>query len=154
VRVEASTNALLQPSAYEAFSCLKENSETELNKDNNGEVVYRWTKNAPPATPKLEADLIKAGKLKLDEAHFQPSDIETGSVVLIHSGTVNWNPWRKRWVLLAVQQFGTSMLGEIWYGEAEEPTGPWKHVIKVVTHDRYSFYNPAHHPFFDQKADV
>ena len=22
----------------------------------------------------------------------------------------------------------------------------------VVTHDRYSFYNPAHHPFFDQKG--
>ena len=22
--------------------------------------------------------------------------------------------------------------------------------MKVVTHDRYSFYNPVHHPFFDQ----
>jgi hypothetical protein len=152
VRVDANTNALLQPAAYEAFSCLKENSETELNQNESGEVIYRWTKNAAPATPKLEADLIKVGKLKSDEAHFQPRDIETGSAVLIHSGTVNWNPWRKRWILLAVQQFGTSMLGEIWYGEADAPTGPWRHVVKVVTHDRYSFYNPAHHRFFDQEG--
>ncbi len=152
VRVDANTNALLQPSAYQSYSCLKDESETQVNRNEAGEVVYRWTQNASPATPKLEADLIKAGKLKLEEAHFQPRDIETDSVVLIHSGTVNWNPWRKRWILLAVQQFGTSMLGEIWYGEADAPTGPWKQVVKVVTHDRYSFYNPAHHTFFDQKG--
>ena len=45
-------------------------------------------------------------------------------------------------------QFGgdNSALGEIWYAEAETPTGPWKNAIKVVTHDKYTFYNPQLHP--------
>ena len=42
-------------------------------------------------------------------------------------------------------------LGEVWYSEADAPEGPWLHARKVVTHDKYSFYNVAHHPIFDQK---
>ena len=62
-----------------------------------------------------------------------------------------WNEFRKRWVLIAVQQFGKpSFLVEVWYAESTAPTGPWKHAVKIVTHDKYSFYNPAQHAFFDQ----
>jgi hypothetical protein len=53
-------------------------------------------------------------------------------------------------VLLAVQSFGTSALGEVWYAEADTPLGPWVYARKVVTHDRYSFYNPKQHPAFDR----
>jgi hypothetical protein len=53
-------------------------------------------------------------------------------------------------VLIAVQSFGTSLLGEVWYAEADTPVGPWVFARKVVTHDRYSFYNPKQHPYFDQ----
>jgi hypothetical protein len=42
------------------------------------------------------------------------------------------------------------MLGETWYAEADTLLGPWVYARKVVTHDRYSFYNPKHHPMFDQ----
>ena len=28
-------------------------------------------------------------------------------------------------------------------------TGPWRKAKKVVTHDKYTFYNPVHHAFFD-----
>jgi hypothetical protein len=34
----------------------------------------------------------------------------------------------------------------VWYAEADEPTGPWRYAVKVVTHDRMSFYNPKQHP--------
>ena len=34
--------------------------------------------------------------------------------------------------------------------EASAPTGPWKRAVKIVTHDRHSFYNPAQHAFFDE----
>ncbi len=62
-----------------------------------------------------------------------------------------WNEFRKHWVLIAVQQFGKpSFLGEVWYAESESPTGPWKRAVKIVTHNRYSFYNPAQHAFFDE----
>ena len=48
--------------------------------------------------------------------------------------------------VIAGQQGGTSFLGEIWYAEADSPTGEWANAIKVVTHDEYSFYNPQLHP--------
>ena len=149
VRVAARTNAVFNPAEYEAFSCLKGG---EVNRDAKGKVIYEWTKQGPPATPKVEAELVKAGKLKLEEAHFQPTDAESGATIQIHGGNVTWNAWRKRWILIGVQLLGSSMLGEVWYGEADSPTGPWKKVRKVVTHDRYSFYNPAHHPFFDREG--
>jgi hypothetical protein len=44
------------------------------------------------------------------------------------------------------------MLGEVWYAEAETPLGPWAYARKIVTHHKQSFYNPRHHPFFDQQA--
>ena len=76
---------------------------------------------------------------------------ETGEMVFIHTGTVSWNAHRQRWILIGVQQFGSSVLGEIWYSESTSPFGPWKKARKIVTHDKYSFYNPAHHPFLDQE---
>jgi len=50
-----------------------------------------------------------------------------------------------------VQQFGeSSFLGEVWYAEADTPVGPWAYTRKIVTHNKYSFYNPKHHPYFDE----
>jgi hypothetical protein len=53
--------------------------------------------------------------------------------------------------MIASEQGGTSNLGEVWYSESKEMMGPWASAKKIVTHDRYSFYNPVHHPFFDQE---
>jgi hypothetical protein len=41
--------------------------------------------------------------------------------------------------------------GQVWYAEADSPVGPWVYARKIVSHDRYNFYNPAQHPFFDQE---
>src|SRR5262249_9438325 len=43
-----------------------------------------------------------------------------------------------------------SYLGEVWYAEADTPTGPWAYAVQVATHPRYDFYNPRQHPTFDQ----
>jgi hypothetical protein len=43
------------------------------------------------------------------------------------------------------------MLGETWYAEADSPLGPWVYARKIVTHDKYSFYNPKQHPLFDKE---
>jgi hypothetical protein len=45
----------------------------------------------------------------------------------------------------------TSYLGEIWYAEGDTPTGPWVYARKIVTHDKYTFYNVGQHPLFDQE---
>jgi hypothetical protein len=65
------------------------------------------------------------------------------------SGSVVWNPWRKRWVTVFVEIYGKpSLLGELWYAEADAPTGPWGKAVKILSHDNYSFYNPRLHPEF------
>jgi hypothetical protein len=66
-----------------------------------------------------------------------------------HSGSIAWNPWRKRWVTVFMQAFGKpSAFGELWYSEATTPTGPWGPAVKVLTHENYTFYNPRLHPEF------
>ena len=52
--------------------------------------------------------------------------------------------------MITVESSAHSMLGEVWYSEADTPLGPWVYARKIVTHDRYSFYNPKQHPEFDQ----
>ena len=72
-----------------------------------------------------------------------------GEKVTLHSGSIAWNPWRKRWVTVFVQHFGKpSTLGELWYAEADAPAGPWGAAVKVLTHENYTFYNPRLHPEF------
>lgn len=64
-----------------------------------------------------------------------------------HSGGIAWNHWRKRWVTVFMQAFGKpSAFGELWYAEADSPTGPWGPAVKVLSHENYTFYNPRLHP--------
>jgi hypothetical protein len=39
--------------------------------------------------------------------------------------------------------------GEIWFSEANTPTGPWVYARLIINHNKYNFYNPTQHPFFD-----
>ena len=72
-----------------------------------------------------------------------------GKSVQPQSGSVAWNPWRKHWVTVFVEKFGQpSFLGEVWYAEADSPTGPWGRAVKILSHENYSFYNPCIHPGF------
>jgi hypothetical protein len=72
-----------------------------------------------------------------------------GTPVKPHSGSIAWNPWRKRWVTIFMQAFGQpSAFGELWYAEANQPTGPWEHAVKILSHENYTFYNPRIHPEF------
>lgn len=66
-----------------------------------------------------------------------------------HRGSIAWNAYRKRWVAIFTQHFGKpSAFGEIWYAEADAPTGPWGPAVKVLSHANYTFYNPRLHPEF------
>ena len=140
--------------ACEAFTCLQEGTRSEagqIDRDPNGAIRYSWKKNTPALGPKEQDDLIKAGHLKPDEALLQFRDPDTGKPVLVHGGSTYWNPCRQRWVMIATELFGTSMLGELWYAEADTPVGPWVYARKVITHEQYSFYNPKQHPEFSQE---
>jgi len=70
-----------------------------------------------------------------------------------HRGSIAWNAYRRKWVAIFTQYHGEpSALGEIWYAEADQPTGPWKNAIKVVTHNKYTFYNPHLHQDFTEEG--
>lgn len=65
----------------------------------------------------------------------------------VHSGSIAWNEFRKRWVTVFMQAFGNpSAFGELWYAEAKSPFGPWGKAVKVLSHENYTFYNPRLHP--------
>ncbi len=140
-RVPASYNEVMNPGSYEALAW----SEAEQD--------YVWQKKLSPVTQKGEAKLLAAGKIPADRALLALKDALTGKPVLIHRSSVNWNAHRKAWIMIGNQQQAEeSNLGEVWYAEAPTPSGPWKKAVKVATHPRYSFYNPRHHVFFDEKG--
>ncbi len=152
-RVPAEAEAFRNVEQYECYTCLKDGSRLdnpEIDRDADGKIRYGWKKNTPAVGPAEQAKLIGAGKIKAEEALLQLRDRDTGKPVTAHAGSVYWNDYRKLWVLIATQHFGTSLLGEVWYAEAETPVGPWRWGVKVVTHDKYSFYNPKQHPYFDK----
>ncbi|MHB8521686.1 MAG: hypothetical protein ACYDH9_13130 [Limisphaerales bacterium] len=155
VRVKADLSRLKDDASYEAFTCLAPGSRYDkasavIERDGAGKPVYGWKRGTDPTGNKEEIELIAAGKLRADEARFQPRDIDGGKVVQMHGGSICWNAYRKAWVMITVQAMGTSFLGEVWYAEAGSLVGPWKRAKKIVTHDRYTFYNPTQHPFFDE----
>lgn len=92
----------------------------------------------------------------LDPAKWEPltpqkslPSASDGSPIAPHTGAIAWHPWRKKWVAVFMQSFGKpSVFGELWYAEADAPTGPWGRTVKILTHENYTFYNPALHPEF------
>ena len=104
-------------------------------------------------------DLLRSGTshsalVKQLDAEYEKTrliDVVSGKEVLPHGGSIYWNPYLRRWLMIAVQQFSdVSMLGEVWTACGDTPTGPWVYAQKIATHPSYSFYNPKHHPYFDQ----
>jgi hypothetical protein len=143
VRVPATLEAVLDPARYETFACTP---------SADGPPVWRWQNEQPPTDSKTEIGWVKEGRIKPEHARFCPADAASPTDrVQLHSGTVRWNEHRKRWVLVAGQIGGKpSLLGEVWYAEAREPTGPFVVAVKVATHDKQTFYNVCHHAFLDR----
>ncbi len=154
-RVPGSWNAVLDPAQYESFTCLMPGTQygaesAQVQRDEEGRAVWAWKAGTSWIDHTRQKELIDAGKLKADEAWIDTRDAESGEPVILHGGSVAWNAYRQKWVMIAVQMMGTSLLGEVWYSEADEPHGPWRWARKIVTHNDYTFYNPKHHPYFDQ----
>ncbi len=147
VRVRADVDDFLNLEKYEAFTCLLPNGQVDRAAD--GSPLYRWRAGARAVDAQAQERSIKAGKLDAKDALLALRDVETGRIVVAQRGSVAFNDYRKRWVMIAVQIGGTtSLLGEVWFAEADTPLGPWVYGRKIVTHDKYSFYNPKQHPTF------
>lgn len=156
LRVIADLEHVTDLSAYEGYTCLTAGSRYDtthlkIDREPDGRLIYGWKTNTEPLNAKKEQFLQKKGELKAGETWFNLHDIQTGNPIISHSGSVFWNEFRKKWVMILQQVWGTSHLGEVWYVEGDTPTGPWIYARKIVTHDNYTFYNVGQHPLFDQQ---
>lgn len=160
-RVPARAESLTRTDEYEAYTCLRPGSrldKPEIDRAADGTIRYGWKRNTPPVGPQEQQSLAEPGRLKprLVEPHeglFQLRNRDTGKPILAHYGSCYWNEYRQRFVLVFVQSGGeSSKLGEVWYAEGDSPLGPWAYAVKIITHERYSFYNPKQHPLLAQKG--
>ncbi len=161
LRVKADWKSYLDLSTYESYTCLKSgtrssgNAQVQLERDPKGKLLWAWKKNTPSLNPKTQQDLLNAGKVKREELPFRLQDAGSSKPILLNNASCFWNDYRQRYIMVASETMGATMLGEVWYSEAERPEGPWVQARKIITHankpgDAHDFYNPTQHPFFDQ----
>ncbi len=154
VRVPADPEHLKNVGSCEAYTCLQPGtrlSQQQFDRGPDGVLRYGWKTNTQLLRQDQQTKLIVSRRIKPEEALLNLRDIDSGKVVVAHGGSVYWNAYRRRWVMICVESYGsTSLLGEVWYAEADTPLGPWVYARKIVTHDKYSFYNPKQHPMFDK----
>ena len=158
LRVKADWASAIDPAQYEGYTCLArgtrfDRNNPSLERDGAGAPIWDWKPNTPPLSHDQQKGLVSTGRLKREQTPFDLREIGTGAEVVAHRGSVRYNAFRKKWIMIATQQGGkSSFLGEVWYAEADRPEGPWKQARRIITHDRCSFYNPVHHLFFDQEG--
>lgn len=152
VRVPATAEAVRDLARYETWTYYPAGNPTavEPERDAQGKLVLGWKKSARPLDQKAEARLVKNDRLRPEERFFVMADARSGKAVQPHTGTVAWNAYRQKYVMLFGELMGASVLGEIWYAESDSLTGPWDRAVKVATHEKYDFYNPKHHAMLDQ----
>ena len=151
VRVPADMLSIRSGQFYETFTCLLSNGAVDI--DEAGEPSWRWRRDGTPIDAEREAALVKSGSLKREQCRYLLTEHATNRTVTPHRGSVRWNAYLRRWLLVftAIHE-RESVLGELFIAAGKSPTGPWSDCIKVATHPKYSFYNPLHHEWLDQKG--
>jgi hypothetical protein len=163
VRVKADWASYTDLSAYEGYTCLKAGTRyggadrAQLDRDADGKLRWAWKRGTPPLGAKEQQELVDAGKMRRRESPFRLEDADGGKPVLLNNSSCFWNEFRKKYVMVASEHAGATMLGEVWYAEADRPEGPWVGARKIITHankpgDAHDFYNPTQHPFLDREG--
>lgn len=157
-RVSDNLASFIKPETYEYYTCLQKagqksaNQESinlhginyEIKRNQKGQPVFSWQRGGEPFTPALQQELQKRGLIKNSERWLKLTEIGSGKQIDHFSGSISWNSFRNRWIMIT--QGNT---GEIWYSEADTFTGPWVYARKILEHDTSNFYNPVQHSWFD-----
>ena len=133
-RVPDDWKAIQDAGAYESYTC--EKAEDTIR--------CRWKPNAAFLDGPDEQKLIEKGLLPREAALFPFIDVDTRRPGNFGMGSVAWNAYRKKWIMIA------GAWGNVYYSEADAPQGPWLCAKRIVRHEKYNFYNVVHHPFFDK----
>jgi len=156
LRVPAKWDAVFDPSQYEAWTCLEEGADFDprnprLARDSQDKLDYAWRKDTGLVGAEQQRQLEQAGHLQAGEGWIQTIDIDQGRKITLHRGSVRWNAYLDAWVMIANEIHGeSSHLGEVYFLTSQTIPGEWEKAKKIVTHDKYTFYNPVQHDFLDQ----
>lgn len=150
-RVPDDWSAVTDPMQYESYTCLQpgarfEEANPRLERRRTGELAWGWKPNTDWIDADEEIKLIRRGLMKKQEALFPLLDADSGVQTGARPDSIAWNAYRQKWILLAEH------IGNIYYAEADEPTGPWLRAKKILGHQAYNFYNVVQHSFFDQEG--
>jgi hypothetical protein len=181
MRIEAQWNAVIDPNRYEVLTALeaagplavgelrgpsyptdisngagaapRSTQPKQASQPPDAPRSCRWVRFDALADPDAAARARVTAALQREKKDTRFHDIQTGREITPHGGSVYFNTYRHKWVAVFVQAGGkSSYLGEVWYAEADTPIGPWAYARQVVTHNKYSFYNPKQHPYFDREG--
>ncbi len=149
-RVAPHVDSVATAAAYESFTCLKPGSMFDpanpaLDRAADGSLRWGWKRNTDMVDLKRQQTLIEKAHIDAAEGWLHLQDFASGAAVVVNRGSIYWNEYRQRWILI-----GGAGVGEIWYAEGDSPLGPWIFMRKVADHDIH-FYNAVHHPFLDQE---
>lgn len=177
LRVPATAEALADLAQYESWTPLLPGATVDpddaaaaaLDRTGPGGALrYAWRKGSRPLSADDVAQLLSARAVNWNELSVRVRDAtnRTCSRVYLHGGSLHYNAYRRKWVAIATQGWGSldndsddgmddataSNLGEVWYSEAGAPEGPWVYAVKVATHavTQMSFYNPTQHVQLDE----
>jgi hypothetical protein len=170
VRSRDGSDAVRDLASYEAFTPSRPGARPEqdgaraLERDGEDRLVWGWKRDAAPIPYEQWDEWVRSGAVAPHERPYQLIDVETGETIVPHHGSLHWNAYRRRWIMIRGQWGGSgSQVGEIYYFEGDTPLGPWAYGRKIITHSRhaigsqgrsiretYTFYNPMHHPEFDR----
>lgn len=157
LRVPAEEQALLDPDQYQVFTPFQaergwNQGSIPFDRREDG-IRWDWKSAGEPMTPFRNRELLDRGRLDRRESVLHLTNVRTGRPVLANQGSVYWNAFRDKWIMIAGGYSGrTPRPGTIWYAEADTPLGPWTYARAIARHGGYSLYRPRHHPFFDREA--
>src|SRR6185436_18875501 len=110
-RVKADLKSLHDLKNYEALTCVAgdgklRGKETELDRNAAGRPIYSWKPGADRLPPGGVRDLVSAGKLKPEESWINLHDLDAGAAIEAGRGSVYWNEFRQRWVMIISAKAG------------------------------------------------
>ncbi|PQO41761.1 hypothetical protein [Blastopirellula marina] len=156
LRVPAKWDSVLDPQQYEAWTCLEEGANLDLKaprlaRTADGKLDYAWRKDTAIVDAEQQHRLEQSGKIQPAEGWIQTVDASQGRSLILHRGSVRWNAYLARWVMIANEIYGDeSNLGEVYFLTSKSIPGRWEKARKIVTHNKYTFYNPVQHAFLDE----
>jgi hypothetical protein len=122
-----------------------------------------WTQREPGArktepgrlgTPSI-ASAVSLGSWDSPRTPLRLQDADGSKPIPLRNCSCFRHENRKNYVIITSELMGATMLGALWYSEADRPEGRWVHAREIITHanrpgDAHDFYNPTRHPFLDR----